>query len=141
MHRFNAKWMLQLALAASMSASAQSSPTPLSSEQVRTLVSGKVLALRFPGAPPSDPKFFSHWDFKSDGTVCGRLIGSQPNTECADVGTWKVQDNSLCWSLQRIGTSTGINAVCGSIQMSSDGLYELRDGAGRIGTTLFSVGD
>ena len=138
-HRISITWAIPLALSVSLSANAQTSTANLGAEQIRSLVSGKTLALRFPGVPPSDPKFFSYWDFKTDGALCGRLIGSKAGTECADLGVWKVQDNQLCWTLQRIGTTSGINAVCGPVRNTSDGLYELPEVTGKLGTVVFGI--
>lgn len=131
------KWVLLIAFVTSLAANAQ---TDLSAEQIRSLVSGQTLAFRFPGVPPADPKFFSHWDFRSDGSLCGRLIGSSAATDCADVGVWNVQGNSLCWTLPRIGTSSGINSVCGPVRKSTDSLYELQEGSGKLGSILFGIG-
>ena len=125
---------------ASLSVTAQPSPSDLKDDQIRTLVSGKRLELRFAGAPPSDSKFFSHWDFRADGSLCARLIGSSPKTDCADVGQWRAENNALCWTLTRIVTSSGINATCGWVRKGEGALYEIVDTTGKIGITLFSIG-
>jgi hypothetical protein len=138
-NRATARWVARLAFVVSLSATAQTMPAKLGAEQIRSLVSAQTLVLRFPGVPPSDPQFHSHWDFRADGSLCARLIGSKAGTDCADLGVWKIQDDRLCWTLQRIGTSSGINAVCGAVRQNTDGLYELLDSTGKLGPTLFGI--
>lgn len=138
--RILARWTVHAICLASLSAMAQPSPNDLKDDQIRTLVSGKRLELRFAGTPPSDPKFFSHWNFRADGSLCARLIGSGPKTECADVGKWQAENNSLCWKLNSIGTTTGINSTCGWVRKGEGDLYEIVDTTGKLGSTLFSTG-
>lgn len=130
---------VQAACLLSLAAIAQPTPDNLKDDQIRTLISGKRLELRFEGAPPG-PNFISHWDFRADGTLCARLIGSSPRTECADVGSWRTENNTVCWQLKNIGTTTGINSVCGRVRPGQGNLYEILDSSGRLGPTLFSIG-
>jgi hypothetical protein len=138
LHRF-AAWILQTCCLTSFAAMAQPLPEDLKADQIRSLIAGKTLAMRFAGTPISNSNFFGHWDFKEDGSLCGRLIGSDPGTECADIGKWQLQDNTLCWQFQRIGTTTGINSVCGWIRKAQGNLYEVVDTTGKTGSTLFSI--
>jgi hypothetical protein len=135
-----AKRTVQATFLMSLSAIAQPSQNDLDDVQIRSLVSGKRLELRFDGTPPSNPNFFSHWDFRADGALCARLIGSGPQTQCAEVGKWRVENNALCWQLTKIGTTTGINSTCGKVRMRQGGLYEMVDVAGKLGPTLFGIG-
>jgi hypothetical protein len=68
------------------------------------------------------------------------LIGSSATSDCAGVGVWRIQDNNLCWTLQRIGTSSGISSVCGPVRKSTDSLYELQEGSAKLGTILSGIG-
>jgi hypothetical protein len=137
-HRI-APWMLYTGCLVSFVAMAQTSPEDMNADQIRTVISGKTLVMRFAGTPTSDASYFGHWDFKADGALCGRLIGSKPGTECADTGKWQLQDNTLCWQFQWMAKSTGINSVCGRVRKTQGDLYEIVDTTGRTGTTLFSV--
>ena len=126
-------------LLVSLAATAQLSSGSLQDEQIRAVVSAKTLALRFAGTPTSNPLFFSNWDFRGDGSLCARLIGSAPGTECAEVGKWWVQASELCWQLPRIGASVGVNSACGAVRKGAEELYEIKHTAEQLGTTVFSV--
>lgn len=134
-------WAAPALLVVSMAATAQPASGNLQDDQIRGVVSGKTLALRFVGlgAPMSNPLFYSNWDFRGDGSLCGRLVGSAPGTDCAEVGKWWVRDHTLCWQFQHIGKSTGVNSACGSVRKGQDDLYEIVDTAGKLGTTVFSL--
>jgi hypothetical protein len=138
LHRFTAL-MLQTGCLISFAAMAQSSPDDLSADQILSVISGKTLAMRFAGTPTSDPNFFGYWDFKADGALCGRLIGSKPGTECADTGKWQLQNNTLCWQFQWMAKTSGLNSVCGSVRKAPGDLYEIVDTTGKTGSTLFSI--
>ncbi len=124
----------------SLAATAQPLATDLRDQEIRDLIAGKRLELRFAGAPPTSPNFLSHWNFRADGSLCARLIGSGPQTGCAEVGRWRTQSNTLCWQLTTIGTTTGINASCGWVRKVSGEAYEIVDVSGKLGSTAFSIG-
>jgi hypothetical protein len=133
-------WTVGAACLISLAAVAQTSPSDMKDDQIRALVSEKLIVLRFFGQAPTDPNFFTYWNFRTDGSLCARLIGSGPKTECAEVGKWRAENNTLCWQLATIGTTTGISSTCGWVRKGAGDFYEIVDTTGKLGTTLFSIG-
>ena len=80
-------------------------------DQLKTLVEAKTWAMSFQGNL-SNPGTVTYWDFKADGSICARFVGSKPKDKCADEGTWQVKGNVLCWELQRIGETYGYKSTC-----------------------------
>lgn len=39
----------------------------------------------------------TYWDWKADGSVCGRIQGAEKDHPCADVAQWRLEGNRLCW--------------------------------------------
>ena len=57
----------------------------LSSDQVKQLVSGRTWVIAWQ-RELANAATVTHWDFKTDGTVCARFAGGKPKDKCADDG-------------------------------------------------------
>jgi hypothetical protein len=95
----------------------------LDADQLKTLVTGRTSAMSFQGNL-SNPATVSYWDFKADGSICARFVGSKPKDKCADDGTWQVKGNVLCWELQRIGETHAFKSTCVRVRKVDNKRYE-----------------
>lgn len=128
-----------LMLAALLMSSVVVAQTPgdaLSAEQLKALVSGKTWALTF-GGDLKDPSRTAYWDFKPEGSVCGRLHGAKQGSKCADAGTWKLQGDVLCWNFEWIGVNYGYQSTCKRVRKADGKLYELIDPEGKMQAVPF----
>ena len=131
--RILASSVMQLAFLVSFAATAQTSAGDLTAEQLRTLVSGKTWALAFGGEQTvTDPGRTAYWDFKADGSVCGRLHGSKAGTKCADNGKWKLQGDTLCWDFQWMGESHEYKSLCVHARKAEGKNYQMIDQNGKL---------
>ena len=55
-------------------------------------------------------KRFGFWSWGEDNSVCLRLLGL--NEDCSDNGTWKIDENVLCYELTWWGNSYQIRKNC-----------------------------
>ncbi len=122
--------VVPLALLVSFAAAAQTSDT-LTAEQLKPLVGGRTWAITF-GGELTDPARTAYWDFKADGSLCGRLHGSKAGTECAYIGKWKLHADTICWELQWIGGSYGYKSVCARVRKAEGKTYEVIDQNGKM---------
>ena len=83
---------LSIALIFGTSLSMASASETLDSAALRDLVSSKTWKIKI-----QDKAMF--WDWKSDGSVCARILGSARTEDCADEGKWNLRKNVLCWKL------------------------------------------
>ena len=120
----------------SFSVNAQTSSDALSAEQLKALVSGKTWALTF-GGDLKDPSRTAYWDFKPDGSVCGRLHGDKQGSKCADTGNWKLQGDVLCWNFEWIGVNYGYKSTCKRVRRADGKFYELIDPEGKMQAVPF----
>jgi len=121
--------IMQLIFLASFAASAQTPPGSLTAEQLKTLVSGRTWAISFHG-DLTNPVLVAYWDFKANGSLCGRFSGSKAKDRCADEGKWSLQGETVCWDFQKIGEGYGYKSVCARVRKVDEKRYELnaRDG-------------
>ncbi len=77
------------------------------------------------------------WDFSGGGAVCARAIGATPDDQCADEGSWRIEDNTLCWELSWMGGGSGYKSVCILIKEIGDNTYEATRARG-LGLTFFT---
>ena len=68
------------------------------------------------------PKRFGLWSWGEDKSVCLRLLGLREY--CSDTGTWKIDDNVLCYELTWWGESYGIRKNCFTVVALDGGRYE-----------------
>jgi hypothetical protein len=120
-----------LALVATFAAVGQTAADTLPAEQLKSLVTDKTWAITF-GGELKDPARTAHWDFKADGSLCGRHHGSKAGSKCADTAQWKLQGDAICWQFQWIGESYGYKSMCARVRKSDAKVYELIDQSGRV---------
>ena len=123
--------IVALALIVPFAAAAQTAADTLPAEQLKSLVNGKTWAITF-GGELKDPARTAHWDFKADGSLCGRQHGSKAGTTCADAGQWKLQGDAICWQFQWIGETYGYKSLCVRVRKAEGKTYEAIDQSGRV---------
>jgi hypothetical protein len=67
------------------------------------------------------------WDFRKDGSVCARTIGSKRTDKCADEGKWFIRGRLICWELTWMGESQGLKTPCLAVQKVGSDRFELRN--------------
>ena len=95
----------------------------IDADQLTALVTGKKWAMSFQG-DLSKSATVTYWDFKPDGSICARFVGSQSNDKCADDGTWQLKGNVLCWELQRLGETNNYKSACVRVRKVDDKRYD-----------------
>jgi hypothetical protein len=101
-------------------------PVPIAAGPLAQLVKGKTLAISFYG-DPSQPAATYLWDFKTDGSICARIIGAKRSDKCAEEGKWNTDGAFLCWELPNMGKSLGTNPACSSFLQLGPDRYEIRN--------------
>lgn len=84
-------------------------------EELAGIVKGRKWQVAI-GGDLADPLTQAYWDFNADGSMCARFAGGKPNDRCADDGQWKLDGQTLCWELQRIGEQYGYRSACVRVQ-------------------------
>lgn len=115
----------------SLVAAAQTASDTLTAEQLKPLVSDKTWAITF-GGELKDPARTAYWDFKADGSLCGRQHGSKVGSTCADTAQWKLQGDAVCWQFQWIGETYGYKSMCARVRKADSKTYTLIDQSGRV---------
>ena len=108
---------------------AQDSAGTLASEELRNLVRGKTWAMDFGGGGGS---LLAFWDFRVDGSLCGRFRGAELGSRCADTGKWNQRDDTLCWDFNWFGETLNFKSVCGQIRKADGNAYVVIDQAGKL---------
>ena len=67
-------------------------------------------------------KRFGHWSWNEDNSVCLRLLGL--DEDCSDTGTWKIDEDILCYELTWWGESYEIRKNCFTVVALDGGRYE-----------------
>ena len=65
---------------------------------------------------------YGFWSWGEDNSVCLRLLGL--NEDCSDTGTWKIDEDVLCYELTWWGKSYGIRKNCFTVVALDGGRYE-----------------
>jgi hypothetical protein len=123
--------IVPVAFVAPFVVAAQTTAGTLIAEQLKPLVSDKTWAITF-GGELKDPARTAYWDFKADGSLCGRQHGSKAGTKCADSGHWKLQSDAICWQFQWIGETYGYKSLCVRVRKMDEKMYEAIDQSGRV---------
>ena len=94
---------------------------PLSEKESRALLNGTTWKIGMQGRFTG---LVYYWDWKPDGSVCGRLGGAKKDTPCAEVGQWKLEGNRLCWRYNLFHFfSYGYKAACVRIEGTDERKY------------------
>ena len=93
----------------------------LSEEESRALLNGTTWKMGWSGSFASD--WGTYWDWKPDGSVCGRLGGAKKGESCADVGKWRLEGNRLCWQYTWFNAFGYYKAGCFHIEGADEGKY------------------
>ncbi len=75
------------------------------------------------------------WEWAYDGSICLRL--PEPTDPCADNGTWKIEDDVICYKLTWWGSSVGDQENCFTLNTAGDGRYETVYHGGSMASTFF----
>ena len=138
--RVLASSLMQLTVVYSLVATAQAHASDLTAEQLKALVSGRTWAIHFGGEQTiTDPGRAAYWDFRADGSVCGRLHGSKAGTKCADTGKWKLQGDLLCWDFTWMGESRDYKALCAHAEKAEGKTYHLIEQNGKLTVPFYPV--
>jgi hypothetical protein len=65
---------------------------------------------------------YGHWSWSEDNSVCLRLLGL--NEDCSDTGTWKIDEDVLCYELTWWGESYQMRKNCFTVVALDGGRYE-----------------
>ena len=93
----------------------------LSEEESRALLNGTTWKMGWLGN-------FTHphvdyWDWKPDGSVCGRMGAANKDDPCAEVGQWRLEENRLCWRYDWLYASGGYSVACVRIEGTGQRKY------------------
>jgi hypothetical protein len=125
-HPFPMRRLLGVALATlAIPASAQS-PVSVEGDELAALVTGRTWAFSQYGDPANAAQT-NVWDFRKDGSVCARTIGSKRTDKCADEGKWSIKGRMICWELTWMGESLGMKRTCSEVQRVGKDRFELRN--------------
>ena len=81
-----------------------------------------------------DPEV-GNWSWSKDKTVCLRL--GDPGGNCADTGTWVINDNVICYELTWWGESNDDRKACFTARALDDGRYETIYHGGAMVSTYY----
>ena len=107
----------------------------LSEEESRALLNGTTWKLGWSGNFTSE--YVDYWDWKPDGSVCGRIWGANKNKPCATVGQWRLEGNRLCWRYDWL-LYTYYKVACVRIEGTGERKYlAINDKTGNLLFTFF----
>lgn len=101
-------------------------PEKIAGDELSALATGRTWAISFYGNP-DNPSSTNVWDFRKDGSVCARGVGSKRSEKCADVGKWSVKGEKLCWELTWMGEGAGTKTACSAVSKSPKDRYDLHN--------------
>ena len=90
------------------------------SVQAQELNGAALQKLAFQGTWVTEHNEFGNWIWNKDETVCVHLPGT--DVECADTGTWVMNDNVICYEFTWWGSA--IRKNCFTVQELGEGRYE-----------------
>jgi len=116
--------IVQFTLLVSSVVAGQATDEQLTSQQLKSLVTGRTWAMSMRG-DLANPNSVTYWDFRADGSICSRFSGSKPKDKCADDGKWRLEGDTLCWELQTFGEAQGYKSVCARVRKVNEKRYEV----------------
>ncbi len=93
----------------------------LSEEESRALLNGTTWKMGWSGSFTSE--YTNYWDWKPDGSVCGRIGGDNKDGPCADVGQWRLEGNRLCWRYDWLFAAGGYSVACVRLEGTGERKY------------------
>ena len=90
--------------------------------------------LALQGTWAAQDKNYGYWSWGEDKSVCFRLF--EPKGDCADTGTWTIDDNVMCYELSWWGESYQIRKNCFTVVPLEDGLYDALYHESAVGSTF-----
>jgi hypothetical protein len=100
-----------------------------------TLDSATLQNLALQGTWAAEDAEIGYWSWNKDKTVCLRIGSAGGN--CADTGTWKINDNVICYELSWWGESNDDRKSCFTVQAHGDGRYETLYHGGAMVSTYY----
>ncbi len=110
----------------------------LGEEESRALLNGTTWKFGLQGSFTGN--FVHYWDWKPDGSVCGRIGGDNKDGPCADVGQWRLEGNRLCWRYTWMNALGYYKVGCFRIEGTGEGKYlAINDKTGNLAFAFFVV--
>lgn len=106
------------------------------SVQAQDIDNDELQKLAFQGTWVTEHNEFGNWTWNKDDTVCVHLPGT--DLECADTGTWVMNDNVICYEFTWWGSS--IQKNCFTVQELGEGRYETLYHGGAMVSAFFRFG-
>lgn len=103
------------------------------SAQAQELDGAALQKLMVQGTWVTEHNEFGNWNWNKDETVCVHLPGT--DRECADTGTWVMNDNVICYEFTWWGSS--IRKNCFTVQELGEGRFETLYHGGAMVSTFF----
>lgn len=103
------------------------------SAQAQELDGAALQKLALQGTWVTEHSEFGQWIWNKDDTVCVHLPGTDVN--CADTGTWVMNDNVICYEFTWWGSS--IRKNCFTVEALGEGRYETLYHGGAMVSTFF----
>ena len=100
-----------------------------------TLDSAALEKLALQGTWVAEPPESGNWSWNKDKTVCLRIWDTEGN--CADIGTWVINNNVICYELTWWGKSNGNRKACFTTQALGGGRYETLYHGGAIVSSFY----
>ena len=97
-----------------------------------------VQRLALQGTWAAEDAEFGYWSWGADNTVCFRLHNQ--TGDCADTGTWRINDDVMCYELTWWGKSIGIRTNCFTVHVLGDDRYEALYHGGAMVSTFIHFG-
>ena len=94
----------------------------LSEEESGALLNGTTWKMGLQGNFTSS-EYVYYWDWKPDGSVCGRVSGVTKDEPCAEVGQWRLEGNRLCWRYDWLNAVHGYRVACVRIEGTGERKY------------------
>ena len=103
--------------------------------EAQELDSAAVQKLALQGMWVAEDTEFGNWSWNKDKTVCIRIDETEGN--CADTGTWAINDNVVCYELTWWGGASGVRKTCFTVQAHGDGRFETLYHGGAMVSTMY----
>ena len=103
--------------------------------QAQELDSAAIQNLALQGTWAAEHPEWGNWSWNKDETVCLRVGDTEG--KCADTGTWKINDNVICYELTWWGKASGVRKNCCTVQAHGDGRFETLYYGGAMVSTMF----